>query len=211
MDPLTHALAGQAIADAWFGRRLGSEGARIAALAALAPDLDLLPAFLAAFPPKWTGRHLGLIDPGLTRRFHRAYTHSFFFAALASPLLGYLAWRWSGRRDGWPAWSLLILLALYSHILLDLANPYGVRAWLPFSEERSSWGDRPLFDIPGLAILATVFGLNHGLRRSPPEPAFLRGRPAAWLDRLAPARATAVLGLILLAGRIIAAILWNWP
>jgi membrane-bound metal-dependent hydrolase YbcI (DUF457 family) len=210
---MTHALAGQMLADALpFSGRLGEKAPVVAALAAMAPDLDLLPAIIAGFPPKFVGNRLIVLDWLVAWRFHRAYTHSFFFVTLASPFLGWLAWRWSGRRGHWLHWSILILLALYSHIVLDLTNYAGVRAWLPFSADRPAWALLPLLDFPLIAILLGVLLLNHVFRNSyaGPETAVLRPdtwrkRAAGRINRLIRREYAAWAGLGLAAARIMAA------
>ncbi|MDR2392043.1 MAG: metal-dependent hydrolase [Planctomycetota bacterium] len=213
MDPMTHALAGQMIADALpFSGRLGEKAPLVAALAAMAPDVDLLPAIVAGFPPKFAGGRLIARDWSLARRFHRAYTHSFFFVTLASPFLGWLAWRWSGRRGHWLHWSILVLLALYSHIILDLTNFFGVRAWLPFSAGRPAWALLPLLDPPIIAVLLGVLFLNHvfrnsyaGLEAAAIRPDTWRKRTAGRINRLLRSEHAAWIGLGLIAARILAA------
>ncbi len=212
MDPLTHALAGSLIADALpFTRRLGPKAPLLAALAAAAPDLDMLPALIAKFPPESLAFG-DLLDRTLVRQYHRAYTHSFLVTALASLPLGWLAWRWSGRRGRWWLWSILIALALFSHIVLDLVTPWGVRAWLPFSAERVVWGGRlALFNPSIMLVLGAVFVFNHVLRDSHadpealPAPASWRRRTAALADRLAGSHLAGWLGVALITGRILIA------
>ncbi|MDR1520022.1 MAG: metal-dependent hydrolase [Planctomycetota bacterium] len=210
MDPLTHAMAGQMLADALpFARRLGGKAPMAAALIAMAPDLDLLPAILAGFPPVHNGRFWELFDRGLARRFHRGYTHSFFFAALASLPLGVLAWRWSGRRGRWLHWSLLALLALYSHIVLDIVNPYGTRAWLPFSGARVAWGLLPLFNPSIMIMMGAVLLANHVFRdihadpEKPPSGGW-RGRLASFTGRWPDGGKIAWIGLGLVTARLLA-------
>ena len=213
MDPLTHALAGSLIADVLpFSRRLGPKAPLAGVIAAMAPDIDMLPAIVAKFPPKSLA--IGdLLDWGLVRQFHRAYTHSFLTVALASVPLGWLAWRWSGKKGVWSQWSLLILLALFSHIVLDLVTIWGVRAYLPLSGERAVWGGNfRMFD-PSIALaLALVFIINHVPRNSPADPESRTPEPGGWrrcavglMDRLDGSTLVGWLGLALVAGRIIIA------
>lgn len=195
------------IADALpFTKSMGPKASMVTTLAAMAPDLDMLPAVIAKFPPTGLSFY-GLMDRSLVNRFHRAWTHSVFITALASLPLGYLAWRWSGRRGRCWMWIVLILLAFYSHILLDLTNPWGVRAWLPFSDERPALSLLPLTDIALLVIMATVFIFNHVLRHghSHPdgsEPPAWRRRTAELLSRLPFASRVGLVGAALAAARI---------
>lgn len=214
MDSLTHALTGALIADALpFTKRLGHKAPLIAAIAGAAPDLDMAPALLAKFP--WQSfSFTGLFDMGLVMRFHRAYTHSFFYMALAAIPLGFLAWRWSGKKGNWLHWLVMLALAFFSHTILDLTNPWGVRAWLPFTAERESWDLLPLMDPFIVAVGVGVFLLNHALRDSYPDPDLAVRRRYAWREKTAAflnkrigATAVGIIGVLLVAGRIVQAYL----
>lgn len=214
MDALTHALAGTLVADALpFTRRLGRKAPLVAAIAAVAPDFDMLPAFIANFPPRSLD-FFDLVNVEMLRLHHRAYTHAFFFIALACLPLGWLAWRWSGKRGVWPLWSLLVALAALSHTLLDMTTRWNVRIWLPFSNQPTTWsGPLGLFNPSIIAILAVVFVLNHVLREgcadagdAPLPESGRRSRFADRLDRLASVTAVAWAGMILVVGRILLAI-----
>lgn len=164
MDALTHALAGSLVADALpFTRRLGYRAQVVAVVAGMAPDLDLAIPFIANFPPRSLS-FFGLLDARLVGIWHRSYTHSFFYVALASLVLARAAKRLAGGRGRWWQWALLICLAMYSHILLDLTNPWGVRCWLPFSDYREAWTLMPLMDPFFTGLLGVVFIANHVLR-----------------------------------------------
>ncbi len=213
MDPLTHALTGSLIADALpFSRRLGPKAPLVAAFAAAAPDLDMLPAIIANFPPESLS-YGELLNRDLVRQFHRGYTHSFLVTALASIPLGWAAWRWSGRKGSWPLWSLLILLAFFSHIVLDIVTPWGVKAYLPFSAERAVWGGQfALFNPSIMIVLGLVFIFNHVLRDSHadspdalPAPGTWRRRTGELVDRLVHSELLGLVGVALIAGRILIA------
>jgi hypothetical protein len=89
MDNLTHALTGALVCDALpFTKRLGSKASWAAALVAAAPDLDMLPAIIANFPPTTFSRH-ALFAGELVRRFHGAESHSLFLYALVFIPLSY--------------------------------------------------------------------------------------------------------------------------
>ncbi|MCL2000125.1 MAG: metal-dependent hydrolase [Planctomycetes bacterium] len=213
MELITHALAGSLVADSLpFSRRLGPKASMAAVLAAVAPDLDMLPAFIAKFPPEALS-FSALFDWRLVRQYHRGYTHSFFVVFLVSLPLGWLAWRWSGRKGSWPAWALLIFPAPVSHIILDLITPWGVRAYLPFSEARVVWGGNfRMFDLTIMLVLGVVFILNHGIREShaclespPPEPGGWRRCVAGLAAGLPKADQIGWLGLLAITGRILLA------
>lgn len=108
------------------------QAAAICVVAANIPDLDILT----------------VVSPAVYLSYHRHLTHSLVaipaMAALAVILVA--AWNWlhgdrvSHDHPRWFArsWG-LALLAAGSHVALDLTNSYGVRLWLPFSNEWSSW------------------------------------------------------------------------
>ncbi len=210
MDNLTHALAGALVCDALpFTRRLGPKAPFAAAIVAAAPDLDMVPALIANFPPV-TLSFRGLFASEWVRRFHRAESHSLFLYALIFIPLAYLGWRWSRRKGFVRQRALLFLLCLLSHSLLDLCNRYGLRPWLPFSDSRYALGILSLFDIPLLIILGAAFVLNHVLRDScredpgsPPPARRWRARTAAWLNNRANPAAVGRIGAALIAGRIL--------
>ena len=163
MDALSHALAGSLIADALpFTRRLGMK-AQVAAIAAgMAPDLDILPAIIAKFPPTSLS-YKGVLDEQVNQMYHRTFTHSFFYTALAAIVLSFAARRLSGRGKWWQ-WALLLGLALFSHITLDILNPWDVHCWLPFSRQGEAWVLMPLQDVTFIGLMALAFVLNHVLR-----------------------------------------------
>lgn len=209
MDVLSHSLAGSLIADALpFTKRLGPKAPVVAVIAAVAPDIDLLPAFLANFPPKEFSSR-GLFDWNVAHRFHRTYTHSFFVTTIASVPLGYAAWRWSGRKGHWWQWSLLIFLAFMSHIILDLTTIWDTKALLPFSDAPMAFSALPFIDPFLILVMGLVFILNHILRDSyrradPAKPiAEWRKKTAALVDRLGGATRVGVIGLLLVLGRIV--------
>lgn len=210
MDNLSHFVTGALIADAIpFTKRLGPKAPMAAAIASASPDLDMLPAFIVNFPPTGLSFH-GLFDMMTVMRYHRAYTHSFFYLALASVPLAYLAWRWSGRKG---SWLLLLLPAFFFHTILDLTNPWGVRAWLPFSDSRSAFNVLPLTDLFILGVSLAVFLINHVFRDSYPDsdnPRPLRQewrrRSAAWLDAHIGATMVGMIGLALVVGKIVYAL-----
>lgn len=214
MDSLTHALAGALICDAIpYTKRLGPKAPLAAAVLGAAPDADMIPAFIANFPPREFSFH-GLFDMDTVMRYHRAYTHSFLYMALAAVPLAWLAWRWAKKGSFWQ-WLPLFVAALFSHTILDLTNPWGVRAWLPFSPSRSAFNVLPLYDLFIIAVGAATLLLNHAFRDSYPEdpgnPApyrhAWRARSAALLDCVAPATAVGMIGLALVTGHVALAIL----
>lgn len=157
MDPLTHMLAGAAVADVMTAPpRLGKRALCYAMAVAAAPDIDLLPALAAAFPANpFSDR---LFDSGVAVMYHRAWTHALPVLAAVGILLGFAAWRWLGNRARLGEWIALTAAALASHTLLDLANG-PVRVWLPFGDGWHGWGQAaegsPLIVLPLLVCFIT--------------------------------------------------------
>ncbi len=149
MDTVTHALMGAAISDALFRKRLGPLATPFALFVAAAPDLDI--------PAVWLFGHHAWLE-------HRGLTHSFLPQTLAAPLFGLAAWLLVRKKGGFTSWSLLALLCLFSHTLLDLATSWGTMPFLPFSWDRVSWDIAPIIDIFVLSFTATSFLANRILR-----------------------------------------------
>ena len=117
MDPLTHTLTGLALSRAGL-KRCCPYATGVVLLAAIIPDVEVASAL-------W-GETAYL-------HWHRHITHTLLMMpvmALAAVLLARLAVR---KPLNWPRAYALSLLGLASHLLLDWANPYGVRFLLPFS------------------------------------------------------------------------------
>src|SRR5947208_9141120 len=117
MDPLTHTLTGLFLSRAGL-KRWTPLATPILLLAANAPDADIATA---------AGGSLNYLH------FHRHLTHSLIAMPLMA-LLPVVLVRLFGRKPvRWlGAWA-VAMLAVASHLLLDLTNTYGVRLLLPFS------------------------------------------------------------------------------
>ena len=176
MDPLTHALTGAAISDAWFRRRLGPVATPFALAAAVLPDIDVPVAWLAGAENVWAD--------------HRGYSHSFFTLLPVALFLGFAVDRFRGGGRGnreenggdqsgcgedavpggsgpgnWPRWFLLALCCLYSHVVLDLSNSWGTMPFLPFSSWRASLDAAPVVDVFIFSLTLASFVINRLLRR----------------------------------------------
>ncbi len=149
MDNLTHTLAGVLLARAGL-RRLSPQATVLCVVAANIPDIDIFTATSA-------------ID---YLNYHRHLTHSLPAVPLMACLtLGFVALGWRVfRRRGDVSWGrawLVAFAAALTHPLLDLANTYGVRLWLPFSDRWTSWdvlfvADLWVWTILGIAVLAPM-------------------------------------------------------
>ncbi len=139
MDSLSQLVLGASVGYAVAGKRLGRIAIAAGAVAGTIPDLDnFLPA----------------ADQFESWERHRGVSHSFLFAAVAGPALGWAAWRWcrqnkpftpAGDEDAIWAWIGLFTLGIGTHPLLDWFTIYGTQLLAPFSDMR--------FAVPGLGII----------------------------------------------------------
>lgn len=134
MDNFSHSLAGLAAAKAGLERLSPGAGA-LCVLAANTPDADIV---VLLFGGRWA-----------FLQHHRGITHSIVGTlglAIILPLIFYLADRTIARmRSRQPSTRLKGLIAASlivtaTHPLMDWANNYGVRLWLPWSSQWS-YGD----------------------------------------------------------------------
>ena len=149
MDTVTHALLGAAVSDGWFRKRLGPVATPFALAAAALPDLDMFTYFIA---------------PENVWANHRGYTHAFFLMLLAAPVIGTAGYFISKRNGAWRLWTLLALLCLFSHTVIDLVTSWGTMPWLPFSNARVSWDVAPVLDVFMFALTCGAFVANRILR-----------------------------------------------
>jgi inner membrane protein len=164
MDNVCHTLVGAAFGEAGLKHRTRF-GAAALMISANIPDLDVL-VFTTGTPPV---------------SFRRGITHG-VVAQLLLPLLltGVFMlvgkWRPAAPADDRPplrpAWLLLLSLAgVYSHVLLDLLNNYGVRLLTPFNW-RWFYGDSVFIVDPWLWLM---LGVGVWLTRRQRVPAPARG------------------------------------
>jgi inner membrane protein len=119
MDPLTHTITGLFLSRAGL-KHWTPLAAPILMLAANAPDIDIVTA---------AGGSLNYLH------YHRHLTHS-LLAMPVMALLPVLLVRAVGRKPiHWLGAFFASLVAVASHLLLDLTNIYGVRLFLPFSSQ----------------------------------------------------------------------------
>jgi inner membrane protein len=152
MDPVSHAVLGAALAEPVARSRQIVAAVPVGAVAAIAPDLDMLIRASA--------------DALLAVEYHRHFTHSLLFAPVGALLCGLAAYPFVRR---WlPIGSCLIvaLLGYSSHVLLDACTSFGTLLYWPFSRERVAFdvvsAIDPLFTLPLIGF--TVWGL---VRRRP--------------------------------------------
>lgn len=168
MDSLTQAVLGASVTVVVMGRRTSfGKAALIGAIAGTLPDLDVV------------------IDHGddlLNMVRHRAESHSLFFLALLSPLLGWLTSWWLRRKapPGTPGhagrWTLAWLLALTTHVGIDAMTSYGTQFFQPFTDHAYAVGS--MFIIDPLYTVPLIVGLVWSGLRARKGRAW--GAPNAW-------------------------------
>ena len=158
MDSLTHILLGAAIGESVLGKQAGKKALFWGAVAATAPDVDVL-----------VGAFMNDLDKLI---FHRGLTHSLMFILLTSPLYGLLISRIHRNGDvNWRQWTLLVFLAQFTHTLLDSFTSYGTQLYLPFLPDAIALSTisviDPLFTLPLLLAVPLLIFLqrNHPWRR----------------------------------------------
>jgi inner membrane protein len=163
MDSLCHTLVGAALGEAGLKQRTRF-GTAALMVSANIPDVDVFVMLTDMSRPA----------------FRRGWTHG-VLAQLLLPLVVtslcvlFARWRYSGVAHDRPLqarWLLaLSYIGVYSHVLLDLLNDYGVRLLAPF-DWRWFYGDAVLFMDPWLWL---ALGLGVWLARRRRRPRFARG------------------------------------
>lgn len=148
MDSITQITLGAAVGEAMLGKKLGNKGAAWGAAFGLLPDLDVI-----AIP------FLSNVE---ALSFHRGISHSIFFSVIAAPLFGWLLYRYYGEKAQLREWSLMVFLALITHIFIDACTSYGTQVFQPFSNYALSFNSifiiDPFYTLPLVAgLLAALF------------------------------------------------------
>lgn len=137
MDSITQVMLGATVAEAGFRKKLGGRAVAWGAFCGLAPDLDIL----ATVGNEWN-----------ELLYHRGLSHSLIVLTAAAPLIGALAWRWPGKKQGRVVdWIHLTFWALITHPLLDACTAYGTQLLAPLTDRR--------FAIDAVAIVDPVYSL----------------------------------------------------
>lgn len=131
MDPLTHTATGLFLSRAGLNRWT-PRAAPILMLAANAPDIDFVTA---------GGGALNYLH------YHRHLTHSLAAMPVMAILPVLLVRAVTRKPVNWAGAFLASMIAVASHLLLDLTNVYGIRLFLPFSAEWLRLDLTGLFDL----------------------------------------------------------------
>jgi inner membrane protein len=160
MDLVSHALLGALVAQSISRSRNLRVATLVGGIAALLPDVDVLIQSRA--------------DPLLVLEYHRHFTHSIFFAPLASLLATIVAAPLVRHDITRPRLFFMVLLAYLSACLLDVCTSYGTHLLWPVVEGPMSLGIIAVVDpIFTLILLVAVMAAWVG-----------RNRQRAWLGIL---------------------------
>lgn len=165
MDTITHGIAGSLIGKGCFSEREGKVAIFAATLGAIFPDSDVVMEILSR-------------DPLAIIKYHRGITHSFvampFFAlALAwltrllfPPLQKQFARLRDLRAPSLGTLTLIYMIGIASHILLDGMTSFGTRMWTPISNVRVAWDWLFIIDFAftALVLLPQVAAWVHAKR-----------------------------------------------
>jgi inner membrane protein len=152
MDSLTHIILGAAIGEAVLGKKIGRKAMLWGAIADTIPDLDIFAS------PCFSHAQQLMV--------HRGITHSIFFVAVMSPLLGWIFSKWyENDNTTWKNWSWLFFWGLFSHIILDAFTCYGTGWFEPFNSYRVSFNSifvaDPFYTLPFLiCVLIALIAKN---------------------------------------------------
>lgn len=153
MDSLTHLVLGAAIGEAVLGKKIGRAAMLWGAIADTIPDLDVLAS------PCFTNAQQLMV--------HRGITHSFLFAVVMAPFLGWLLSKWYKKTGvSWKSWAWLFFLGLFSHILIDSFTSYGTAWFEPFNSYRVSFNTifvaDPFYTVPFLICIIIALIAKNG-------------------------------------------------
>ena len=157
MDSLTHIVLGAAIGEAYLGKKIGRKAMLWGAAADTIPDFDVF-----ASPCVSNAQQLLV---------HRGLTHSILFVIVISIILGILFKRWFKNADvSKREWTVLFLLGMFTHIIIDSFTSYGTGWFEPFSSYRVSFNSIFVADLfytlPFLiCVLIALIAKNSSSRR----------------------------------------------
>jgi inner membrane protein len=126
MDSLTHIVLGAAIGEVVLGKKIGRKAMLWGALADTIPDFDVFGSFC------FSNAQQLLV--------HRGITHSILFVSVISFLLGWIFYKYSKKKSAsQKEWTILFLLGMFTHIIIDSFTSYGTGWFEPFSSYRVSF------------------------------------------------------------------------
>ncbi len=151
MDSITHIVAGAALGELVFGKKIGNKALIVGAIANTIPDIDVFFTKLAATP-----------DAAL--HVHRGYTHALFTHPFMALPFAFLTYRLFKKEIAFYKWYLFFVFSFVSHVMMDCCTTYGTQLLLPFTNKLISWNNLsvvdPLFTFPMVIFFLMVWFIN---------------------------------------------------
>jgi len=144
LDSLTQIVLGASVGELVLGKKIGNKAILWGAIAGTIPDLDVI---LRSFT-----------DEISATQMHRGFSHSFVFAVLIAPLLGWIAKKihFNLKDVSFKDWSKLFFWTTVTHPLLDAHTTWGTQFFWPFNYRlayQNIFVVDPLYTLPFLTYL----------------------------------------------------------
>ena len=144
MDSLTQIVLGASVGEAVLGKKIGNKAILWGAIAGTIPDLDVLLKYFT--------------DDISATEMHRGFSHSFIFALLIAPILGWIAKKihYKIKDVLFKEWSLLFFWCTVTHPLLDAHTTWGTQFFWPFNYRlayQNIFVIDPIYTLPFLVFL----------------------------------------------------------
>ena len=151
MDSLTQIVLGASVGEAVLGKKIGNKAILWGAVAGTLPDLDVILRYFT--------------DEISATQMHRGFSHSFVFAVLIAPLLGWIAKKIHFKLEdvSFKDWTKLFFWTTVTHPLLDAHTTWGTQFFWPFNYRlayQNIFVVDPLYTLPFLIFLIIVMTLK---------------------------------------------------
>ena len=151
MDSLTQIVLGASVGEAVLGKKIGNKAIFWGALAGTLPDLDVILRYFT--------------DEISATQMHRGFSHSFVFAVLIAPLLGWIAKKihYQLKDVSFKDWSKLFFWTTVTHPFLDAHTTWGTQFFWPFKYRlayQNIFVVDPIYTLPFLTFLIIVMTIK---------------------------------------------------
>ena len=151
MDSLTQIVLGASVGEAVLGNKIGNKAILWGAIAGTIPDLDVIVRYFT--------------DEISATQMHRGFSHSFVFAVLIAPLLGWISKKIhvKYKNVSLKDWAKLFFWATVTHPLLDAHTTWGTQFFWPFNFRlafQNIFVIDPLYTLPFLTFLILVMTIK---------------------------------------------------
>ncbi len=157
MDSLTQIVLGASVGEAVLGKKIGNKAILWGAIAGTIPDLDVLLKYFT--------------DDISATEMHRGFSHSFIFALLIAPVLGWMAKKihFKIKNVSFKEWALLFFWTTVTHPLLDAHTTWGTQFFWPLNYRlayQNIFVIDPIYTLPFLLFLIlTIFHKKENPKR----------------------------------------------